>query len=82
VTGRPPGVRVRLDGEATGGAFCLLELVLEPEGGAEFHAHTREDETIAVVEGALVVETDGGSRALSPGDSVFLARGVRHAFRA
>lgn len=79
---RPPGVEVLLDGAATGGAFCLLRLVLEPAGEAGWHAHTREDETLVVVEGDLDVETEAGEQGLEPGEAAFLRRGVRHAFRA
>ena len=60
-------------------SMTLLELELESGAGAGWHTHTREDETIAVVSGALVVD-DGERRELGPGQAVFLHRGVPHTF--
>ncbi len=57
----------------------LLELELQPGAGAGAHKHTREDETIAVVSGTLLVD-DGERRILRAGEAIFLARGVRHSF--
>ena len=57
----------------------LLGVELEPRAAAGPHTHTREDETIAVVAGELVVD-DGTRRTLRPGEAIFLARGVRHSF--
>ncbi len=78
----PPGTHVLLDGAATGGAFCLLRLVLGSGGGAGWHTHGNEDETIVLVDGGLVLETGEGSKALERGQIFFLPRGVRHAFHA
>jgi quercetin dioxygenase-like cupin family protein len=57
----------------------VLEGELDPGSGSSWHTHTREDETIVVVDGALVVE-DGVRRELGPGEAWVLPRGVRHAF--
>jgi quercetin dioxygenase-like cupin family protein len=57
----------------------VLEGELDPGGGSAWHTHHREDETIVVLEGALVVN-DGERRELGPGDAHVLRRGVRHAF--
>jgi quercetin dioxygenase-like cupin family protein len=57
----------------------LLELALDPGAGAGPHTHTREDETIAVLDGRLLVD-DGERHELGPGDAIVLPRGVRHAF--
>lgn len=57
----------------------VLEGELDPGGGSSWHTHTREDETIVVVDGALVVD-DGERRELGPGEACVLSRGVRHAF--
>jgi quercetin dioxygenase-like cupin family protein len=78
----PPGTSVLLDAEATGGAFCLLRLVLGSDGGAGWHTHSREDEILVLTSGGLVVETDDGTKALELGQAVYLPRGVRHAFQA
>jgi mannose-6-phosphate isomerase-like protein (cupin superfamily) len=57
----------------------VLEVELSPGSGAPPHVHTREDETIVAVAGAIVVD-DGGQRALRVGEAHFLPRGVRHSF--
>lgn len=60
-------------------AATLLELRLEPGAGSDWHTHTREDETIAVLEGTLVVEDERRSE-IGAGGAIVLARGTRHAF--
>ena len=57
----------------------VLEVTLEPGSGASPHTHTREDETIAVLDGLLVVD-DGARRELAAGEAHVLPRGVRHSF--
>ena len=57
----------------------VLEGELQPGGGSTWHTHTLEEETIVVVEGALVVN-DGERREVGAGEAHVLRRGVRHAF--
>ncbi len=57
----------------------VIEGELQPGGGSTWHTHTLEDETIVVVEGALVVN-DGERRVVEAGEAHVLRRGVRHAF--
>jgi quercetin dioxygenase-like cupin family protein len=57
----------------------VIEGELEPGGGSNQHAHTLEDETILVIQGALVVD-DGERREVAAGQAHVLPRGVRHAF--
>ena len=52
---------------------------LQPGGGSGWHAHSREDETLIVTHGSLVVD-DGERRELAAGDAHVLPRGRRHAF--
>ena len=54
----------------------VLGLTLEPGGGAAEHTHTRESETIVVLEGTL----DVSGRLLQPGDAAHLAVGTPHSF--
>jgi quercetin dioxygenase-like cupin family protein len=60
-------------------AATVLEGELQPGGGSTWHTHTLEDETIVVVEGALVVDDDE-RREVGAGEAHVLRRGVRHAF--
>ena len=57
----------------------VLEIELSPRSGAPPHVHTREDETIVSLAGAIVVD-DGEPRQLHVGEAHFLPRGVRHSF--
>jgi len=54
----------------------ILDLTLQPGGGAGEHTHTKESETIVVLEGTLEVS----GRLLHPGDAAHLAVGTPHSF--
>ena len=43
--------------------------------------HTREDELFYVLEGELVFELDGDRHTVHAGDTVYLRRGVVHAYQ-
>jgi quercetin dioxygenase-like cupin family protein len=55
----------------------ILGAELQPGAGSPWHTHTREDETIVVVSGELVVD-DGERRVLAAGDARLLPRGAAH----
>ena len=57
----------------------VLEAEIEPGGGSSWHTHTKEDETVVVLEGELVVD-DGDGHVLRRGDAHFVPRGRRHMF--
>ena len=44
------------------------------------HIHTREDEVFLVLEGDVAFEIDGRRLSAGPGTSVYMPRGVPHAF--
>ncbi|WP_166173809.1 cupin domain-containing protein [Rubrobacter tropicus] len=74
-------IDLKLDGVRTGGAFLLLEVITGPGGGApQPHVHTREDETLILLEGEVTVTIGDERRAVFPGDVVFFPRGVPHSF--
>ena len=75
-------IDVKLDAEKTGGAFTLLEIVNPPGGGVPPHVHERDDETVVLVDGSATALIDGSPEQMSPGDVVFIPRGVVHAFEA
>jgi mannose-6-phosphate isomerase-like protein (cupin superfamily) len=75
------GVRFLLDGEATGGAFALVEHPIEPRAlAAPVHTHSREDEYSYVLEGAIGVRVGEEELYAREGDLVLKPRGVPHAF--
>ena len=57
----------------------VLEAQIDPGAGSSWHTHTREDETVVVLEGELVLN-DGDRHVLQPGDAHVVPRGRRHAF--
>lgn len=75
------GVRFMIDGDATGGAFSLVEHPLPPRAlGAPVHTHRNEDEYSYVLEGRVEVQLGGDVIEAGPGDLVFKPRGVAHTF--
>jgi quercetin dioxygenase-like cupin family protein len=70
-----------ITGEQTGGAFFMAEVSVPPGGGPPPHIHRREDETFYVQQGSLTIQVGGRTLHASPGDVVFLPRGVMHCFK-
>jgi quercetin dioxygenase-like cupin family protein len=75
------GVRFMLDGEATGGAFSLVEHPLPPRAlGAPLHTHRDEDEYSYVLEGRVGLQLGDEVLEAGPGDFVRKPRGIPHTF--
>jgi quercetin dioxygenase-like cupin family protein/catechol 2,3-dioxygenase-like lactoylglutathione lyase family enzyme len=70
-----------ITGEDTGGAFFMAEVLVPPDGGPGPHIHQREDESFYVQEGTLTVQVGGQTINASPGDFVYLPRGIVHCFK-
>ena len=67
-----------VSGQETGGLFCLFENRSDGQTKTPIHVHANDDETVYVVEGQLTAVVDGEARTLSPGESLFLKRGIPH----
>jgi mannose-6-phosphate isomerase-like protein (cupin superfamily) len=67
-----------VSGEQTGGAFCLFENRSGGRTRTPIHVHADDDETVYVLEGQLTAVQNGAARTLSPGESIFLKRGIPH----
>lgn len=63
------------------GQLAAFHLVAPPMSGPPRHVHTREDEWFYVLEGELVFEIDGERVTVGAGGSVWLRRGVVHAYQ-
>jgi quercetin dioxygenase-like cupin family protein len=63
------------------GRLAAFHLVAPPMSGPPRHVHTREDEWFYVLEGELVFEVDGERHTVGEGGSVWLRRGVVHAYQ-
>lgn len=74
-------VQILLDSEATGGAYALYRVLAEPQMGPPPHIHAAEDEGFTVVEGIFEVRLGAETMTLTAGATVFLPRGVPHAFK-
>ncbi len=73
-------VNRRLIGRETVGA-SKLEVVLgevEPGGLAEAHYHDSAEQAVYFLEGECLVEVEGESYHLGPGDMAFFPPGTRH----
>jgi quercetin dioxygenase-like cupin family protein len=65
----------------TGGSFAQWEVVVPPRGGPRPHVHSREVETVLVLEGTITLDIGGQRLVATVGDFVVLPTGVPHAFR-
>ncbi len=90
VVGRDEGTRVWAMGvlvtvkvlaSDTGGSYSTFEDYLPPGTGPVPHTHTREDETIFVLEGTIRAWLGGKQYDLKTGDFVHMPRGVEHYFK-
>src|SRR2546430_17108688 len=76
----PGGIRteIHLDGDQTGGAFCLL-LDQPPAGWAlPAHRHQNEAETIHILEGEFEMEVEVARSRMASCNTNQFPRGVMH----
>jgi len=78
-----PGDQIRflITGEQTGGAFFMAEVSVPPGGGPPPHIHSREEETFFLQQGTVTIQVGGQTLHASPGDCVYLPRGIMHSFK-
>jgi quercetin dioxygenase-like cupin family protein len=68
--------------EGTGGSLDAFEMIVQPNAGVPVaHYHESWDETIYGLMGVSTWRVDGQDIALEPGHSIFIKRGIVHAFR-
>ncbi len=75
------GVRILIDGAASGGRCCMFECPIPPGEGPPLHRHEREDELFYVLEGRFKFSVDGQEFIGEPGAFASAPRGSVHAFR-
>lgn len=63
------------------GQMAFFHLTAPPMSGPPLHFHSREDELFYVLEGELVFELDGERFTAVAGSTVYLRRGVVHAYQ-
>ena len=74
-------VTVKVKAADTGGAYSVFEDLIPPGAGPVPHTHTKEDETIFVLEGELRAWLGGKQYDVKAGDFVHMPRGVQHYFK-
>lgn len=75
------GVRVLLDGKASGGQCCVLEIPVTPGDGPPLHTHEREDELFYILEGRVKFALNGETFVAERGAFVCAPRGSVHTFK-
>lgn len=65
----------------TKGAYELIRVQIEPNGGNHFHYHRNFEETFTVEEGELTVFVGEEAVVLKPGQFVTAQRGMLHTFK-
>ncbi|MFC5066948.1 cupin domain-containing protein [Flaviflagellibacter deserti] len=70
------------DKEDTEGGLDMFEMTVEPNARMPVpHHHESWDETVYGLKGVMTFVVDGKTVQLRPGESLFIKRGVVHAFR-
>jgi quercetin dioxygenase-like cupin family protein len=78
------GLRLRFlqTKEETGGSLDAFEMIVQPNARMPVgHYHESWDETIISLMGQTTWRLDGKDIVLTPGQSIFIKRGVVHSFR-
>lgn len=74
-------VIVRVTSQDTNGAYSVFEDIVPPGGGPPLHTHTKEDETMFVLEGELEVTLSEQTTTVHAGTFIHMPRGVAHRFK-
>jgi quercetin dioxygenase-like cupin family protein len=72
---------ILLAGEDTGGAYCLLDLRVDPGKGVPRHTHTREEEALFVLSGDLEATVGDEIFTLTAGETLIAPRNIPHQLR-
>jgi len=67
--------------EETNGALAAMEAIAPPGDGPPLHIHTREDETVYVLDGQFRWKLGDESHQTGPGSFVFIPRGLPHTWQ-
>ena len=75
------GMRLLLDSAATGATLSVL-MCEAPQAspGPPLHVHPGSDETFILLEGSLLLHTDGQTHTVPAGGAMFVPRGTPHTF--
>lgn len=74
-------MKIHLSGAQTGGEFSMIGVTMPPAGDGGLHVHTREDESVHLLEGYLDVTIGEETFKLKAGQSYFAPRNIPHRLR-
>jgi quercetin dioxygenase-like cupin family protein len=72
-------ISIKISTEDTGGAFAVFEDHTPAQAGPPLHSHRYQDEWWYILKGRYRFQVDGEIILAGPGDTVFAAKGTRHA---
>jgi quercetin dioxygenase-like cupin family protein len=72
---------LKLRSAETAGALSMQEVVAPAGSAPPLHTHHREAEVFVLFEGSMIYRAGEQTFELGPGSSIYLPRGVPHAFR-
>ena len=67
-------------GEDTGGVYSLMELLVQPNSGAPLHMHSREDESIYILEGEFQFQLGEQTIVATAGTFLYCPKHLSHGF--
>lgn len=73
-------VTLRIAGTDTGGTYAAMDIALAPGAGAAKHVHRNEDETFAVLAGAITFQLGERTVLAEAGSLIFIPCGLWHGF--
>ena len=71
---------IKVQSAATLGAYGLLEVVFQPQGGAPPHYHEQENESFYILEGEIEFQVAEKTYIASAGSFVHIPKGKIHSF--
>jgi mannose-6-phosphate isomerase-like protein (cupin superfamily) len=74
-------MQIHLSGVQTGDEFSLIGATMPPGGDGGLHLHTREDESVHLLEGCLDVTIGEETFTLQAGQTYFAPRNIPHRLR-
>jgi quercetin dioxygenase-like cupin family protein len=76
--GSGSSAELKLAGEQSGGDWAVVEWVVRAGDEPPVHSHTREDETVYVIDGAITAYVDGENIEVEAGSYAALPKNVPH----